>query len=117
MGIPVRAMVHTLDARSEALSNAGAEVAKADFLDIASLREAFKGASKALFCYPIRQGLLEAALNVAVVGREVGLEALVDLSLIVAKEGSPSDEAREHWLASQAFDWAAASSFDGWLLL
>jgi NAD(P)H dehydrogenase (quinone) len=105
-GVAVRAMVHTLDARSEALSGVGIEVVKADFHNIASLRNAFKGVSKALFCYPIRSGLLEAALNVAVVGREVGLEALVDLSLIVAKEGSPSDEAREHWLTSQMLDWA-----------
>jgi NAD(P)H dehydrogenase (quinone) len=106
MGIPVRAMAHTIDARSEALSDAGVEIVEGDFLNIASLREAFKGVTKAMFCYPIRPGLLEAALNVAVVGREVGLEALVDLSLIVAKEGSPSDEAREHWLCSQVFDWA-----------
>jgi uncharacterized protein YbjT (DUF2867 family) len=106
MGVLVRAMVHTNDARSEALSGPGVEVVQADFHDIASLRHAFKGVSKALFCYPIRPGLLEAALNVAIVGREVGLEALVDLSLMVAREGSPSDEAREHWLASQLFDWA-----------
>ena len=106
IGVPVRAMVHTLDARSKALSDIGIEVVAADFLDIASLREAFKGVSRALFCYPIRPGLLEAAMNLAVVGREVGLEALVDLSLIVASAGSPSDEAREHWLTSQMFDWA-----------
>jgi uncharacterized protein YbjT (DUF2867 family) len=106
MGVPVRAMVHTHDARSEALSNPGVEIVQADFLDIASLRQAFEGVSKALFCYPIRPGLLEAALNVAVVGREVGLQALVDLSLMVAREGSPSEEAREHWLTSQLFDWA-----------
>jgi len=104
MGLPVRAVVRTFDARSDALAKAGIEVVKADFMDINSLRAAFRGVSRALFCYPIRPGLLEAAFNVAVVAREAGLEVLVDLSLIVAREGSPSDEAREHWLVSQMFD-------------
>jgi NAD(P)H dehydrogenase (quinone) len=105
-GAPVRAMVHRLDSRSHALTQAGIEVVQADFLDLTSLRRAFVGVSKVLFCYPIRPGFLEAALNAAMVAREVEVETFVDLSLIVAKEGSPSDEAREHWLASQMFDWA-----------
>jgi uncharacterized protein YbjT (DUF2867 family) len=75
-------------------------------MNLQSLREAMSGVDRALFCYPINAGLLEAALNMAAAARDAKLRILIDLSLIPAREGSPSDEAREHWLVSQMFDWA-----------
>jgi uncharacterized protein YbjT (DUF2867 family) len=64
------------------------------------------GIRHAYFCYPVKEGLLEAATNVAVVGREIGLEVLVNLSQNSAMAGHPSTAARQHWLVERLFDWA-----------
>jgi NAD(P)H dehydrogenase (quinone) len=105
-GVRVRALVRSRDRRSEELDRLGVETAVGDFMNLQSLRDAMSGVDRALFCYPMRGGLLEAAINMTIAAREAGLRLLVDLSLIPAREGSPSDEAREHWLVSQMFDMA-----------
>jgi NAD(P)H dehydrogenase (quinone) len=105
-GADVRALVRSRDHRSEDLEKLGIETVVGNFMNLQSLREAMVGVDGALFCYPINTGLLEAALNMAIAAREANPRILIDLSLIPAREGSPSDEAREHWLVSQIFDWA-----------
>lgn len=105
-GVLVRALVRTDDQRAHELRREGIETVVGDMLKIDTLRPAMEGVDRVLFCYPIRDGLLEAAINMALVAREASVRAFVDLSLMVAAEGSPSDEAREHWLASKIFDWA-----------
>jgi NAD(P)H dehydrogenase (quinone) len=105
-GADVRALVRSRDHRSEGLEKLGIETVVGDFMNLQSLREAMSGVDRAIFCYPINAGLLEAALNIAIAARDAKLKILIDLSLIPAREGSPSDEAREHWLVSQMFDWA-----------
>jgi uncharacterized protein YbjT (DUF2867 family) len=59
-GIPVRALVHKLDARSDALQELGAEVVQGNLLDPDSVRAALKGIKRAYFTYPVTDGLLEA---------------------------------------------------------
>ncbi len=88
-GYPVRAFVHRVDERSRYLSELGAEVFVGDFHDLPSLRAAMKGVERANFCYP-PQGdrLLEAAANVAIAARDEGVEALVNMSQIIAREVS-----------------------------
>jgi NAD(P)H dehydrogenase (quinone) len=103
-GAEIRALVRSRDHRSEALEKLGIETVIGDFMNLQSLREAMIGVDRVLFCYPINAGLLEAALNMAIAARDARLRLLIDLSLIPAREGSPSDEAREHWLVSQMFD-------------
>lgn len=105
-GAHVRALVRTRDHRSDELERLGVETVVGDFMNLQSLREALAGVDRALFCYPMRDGLLEAAMNMTIAARDAKLKILVDLSLIPAREGSPSPEAREHWLASQIFDIA-----------
>ncbi len=51
-GAPVRAFVHTADARSERLSKLGAEILVGDFLDISSAQRAVSGISSIYFAYP-----------------------------------------------------------------
>ena len=98
---PVRALVRRKDGRSERLASLGAEVVMGDLLDIASLRSALDGVKRAYFVYPVADGLLEATANLAVAGEEAGLEALVNLSQIIAREGHPSPQSRRHWLVSR----------------
>ena len=61
MNVPVRAMVHHINERSEALVKMGAEVIKGDLSNLGEVSEAMKGVSSAFFVYPIlRPGIIEA---------------------------------------------------------
>ncbi len=106
-GFPVRALARRRDDRSERLQEFGAEVVLGDFLDLQSIRSAMKGAGRVYFCYP-PQGdrLVDATTNVAVAARDEGVEALVNMSQISAREDSESPLARHHWLSENIFDWA-----------
>lgn len=105
-GLPVRAMVHRFDERSDALSGSGADVVRADFADYGSLQDALDGVEAAYFCYPVGAGLAEAAGMFAAAGRERGLRRVVDLSLDAAFPQSPSPQGRAEWVAEQIFEWA-----------
>lgn len=109
-GYPVRALVHREDARSARLRELGAAVVRGDLLDLSSVRSAIAGAKRAYFCYPPLPGLLEATGNVAVAARDEGLEAVVNMSQISAREGAGSHLARQHWLAERVFDWAVVGA-------
>ena len=55
-GIPVRALVHKLDARSDELRKPGAEVVEGDLLNPASVQAAMRGVKRAYFTYPVARG-------------------------------------------------------------
>jgi len=87
-GIPVRALVHKLDSRSDELRQQGAEVA---------------------------EGLLEAATISAAAAREAALELVVNNSQFQGRPGDPefrdlkrtaSFRNGQHRLADRIFDWA-----------
>ena len=114
-GIPVRALVHKLDSRSDELRKRGAEVVEGDLLNPASVQAAIQSVKRAYFTYPVADGLLEAATIFAAAARDVGLELLVNNSQF---QGSPDDPAfrdlqhapsfrnLQHRLADRTFDWA-----------
>jgi uncharacterized protein YbjT (DUF2867 family) len=101
-GIPVRAFVHTLDARSDALRELGAEVAQGDLLDPDSVRAALKGIKRAYFTYSVADGLLEAT------AREAETELVVNNSQLQGARKAPSFRNMQHGLADRIFDWAEA---------
>jgi NAD(P)H dehydrogenase (quinone) len=105
-GIPVRAMVHRRDDRADRLEALGARVVVGDFLDLASLRGAVKGITRLYFCYPPIEGLLEATSLMAVAARDAGVETLINMSQVTAREGAPSPLSRAHWVSEQVLDWA-----------
>ena len=105
-GLPVRAMVHRIDERSEALQASGIEVVVGDFANYASLLTALDGVHAAYFCYPVGAGLTEAAGLFAAAGRERDLQRVVDLSLDAAFPESPSPQGRAEWVAERIFEWA-----------
>jgi NAD(P)H dehydrogenase (quinone) len=41
-----------------------------------------------------------------VVAKETGLESVVNMSQLIAREGHPSPLSRQHWLAERMLDWA-----------
>jgi uncharacterized protein YbjT (DUF2867 family) len=114
-GIPVRAFVHTVDARCDGLREQGAEIVEGDLLDPSSVQAAMKGVKRAYFTYPVTDGLLEAATIFAVAARDAGLKLVVNNS---QSQGAPGDPAfrdlkrapsfrnLQHRLADRIFDWA-----------
>ena len=105
-GYPVRALVHRLDERSQRLADLGAEVVAGDFLNLDSVRRAMKGVQRVYFCYPPLDGLLKAATNLAIAARDEGVEGLVNMSQISAREHTKSALAFQHWQSEQILDWA-----------
>jgi uncharacterized protein YbjT (DUF2867 family) len=70
-------------------------------------RSAMRDVKRVYFCYPPQGGrLLEAATNVAVAARTAGVEAVVNMSQLPARERARSPLSRHHWLSEQVLDWA-----------
>jgi len=122
-GRAVRALVHKEDERSEALRGTGAEVVVGDLLEHDDAIRATAGTSAAYFCYPVRPGLIQATAYFADAAKRAGLEAVVNLSQISAREDSKSHAARDHWIAERVFDWSGVpvvhlrpTFFAQWLL-
>ena len=105
-GYSVRAMVHARDGRAEALSEMGAEVVAGDLLDLRSVRRALQDIQAAYFVYPIQPGLVEATGYFALAAKEAGVEALVNMSQISARQDSASNAALDHWAGERIFDWS-----------
>ena len=107
-GHRVRAFVHQVDQRSEALAAIGAEVVEGDLLDFHAVSSAMSGVSAAYFCYPIAPGsLLPATAIFAQAASEAGVEAVVNMSQISARREAKSHAAQQHWLAERLLDRSA----------
>jgi len=101
-GRRVRAMVRRPDARADKLSDIGADVVVADMLDIVAVRAAMQGCSVLYFTMSISQEYLEAAANVAVTAKSLGVKAFVNLSEMTVSEMSEtmatsSPAQKQHW--------------------
>jgi uncharacterized protein YbjT (DUF2867 family) len=122
-GLKVRAFVHTLDQRSDALRAAGADIVAGDLLDLDSVKAALDGVAGAYFVYPIRPGLLDATAYFAQAAREAGTGVVVNMSQISARRDAASNAARNHWIAERILDWSGVPTvhvrptyFAEWLL-
>jgi len=105
MNVPVRAMVHHIDERSEALGKMGAEVIKGDLSNLEEVSEAMKGVSSAFFVYPIlRPGIIEATAYFAQAAIENGVDNIINLSQFGAHRHVKSHGAQNHWVAERVFD-------------
>ena len=105
-GIKVRAMVRTIDVRSQKLEELGVEVVQGDFLDINSLRTALDGIKRAYFLYPFIDYLPKAAAYFAKVAKEKNVEMVVEMSQMGAHEDTPSPATQNHVITEHIFDWA-----------
>jgi NAD(P)H dehydrogenase (quinone) len=105
-GHEIRALVHRIDDRSRRLKDKGVEVVAGDYLDLGAMRTAVQGVRRAYFVYPIRPGIIQATAYFAQAAREAGVEAIVNMSQISAREDARSHAARDHWVAERVFDWS-----------
>jgi uncharacterized protein YbjT (DUF2867 family) len=110
-GLVVRAMVRREDDRAAALRGAGAEVVVGDLLEPADVVRAVDGCRRVYFGMSVSAGYLEATVLMAAVAREVGVDALVNMSQMTVSQMSlqnttPSPQQRQHWLSEQALAWS-----------
>ena len=110
-GLPVRAMVRREDDRAAALRAVGAEVVVGDLLEPADVYRVVSGCRRVYFGMSVSAGYLEATVTMAVVAREVGVDAVVNMSQMTVSEMSiqnttSSGQQRQHWLSEQALAWS-----------
>jgi uncharacterized protein YbjT (DUF2867 family) len=110
-GLPVRALVRREDDRASALRASGAEVVVGDLLEPADVYRVVSGCRRVYFGMSVSAGYLEATVTMAAVAREVGVDALVNMSQMTVSEMSihnttPSPQQRQHWLSEQALAWS-----------
>jgi uncharacterized protein YbjT (DUF2867 family) len=110
-GLAVRALVRREDDRAAALRAAGVEVVVGDLLDPADVYRAVRGSRRVYFSMSVSAGYLEATTIMAAVAREVGVDALVNMSQMTVSEmnihhTTPSPQQRQHWLGEQALAWS-----------
>ncbi len=106
LGLDVRAMVHSKDARSEALEKLGVEVVLGDLLEIDTVRAAMEGADAAYFVWPVAPGLIHAIVNFAQAAREAGVSTIINLSQRSANRFSTSNSCRDSFIAEQVLNWS-----------
>jgi len=110
-GLPVRALVRREDERAAALRAAGAEVVVGDLLEPADVYRVVNGCRRVYFGMSVSPGYLEATVTMAAVAREVGVNALVNMSQMTVSQMSiqhttASRQQRQHWLSEQALGWS-----------
>jgi hypothetical protein len=103
-GLPVRALVRREDDRAAALRAAGAEVVIGDLLEPAEVLRVVRGCLRVYFGMSVSPGYLEASVTMAAVAREVGVDALVNMSQMTVSQMSlqnttPSPQQRQHYPA------------------
>jgi NAD(P)H dehydrogenase (quinone) len=109
--LPVRAMVRREDDRAAALRTDGAEVVVGDLLEPADVYRVVSGCRRVYFGMSVSDGYLEASVTMAAVAREIGVDALVNMSQMTVSQMSihnttPSRQQRQHWLSEQALAWS-----------
>jgi uncharacterized protein YbjT (DUF2867 family) len=106
LGLKVRAMVHSIDERSQALAELGAEIVVGDLLEINTIRPLVEGVGAAYFVYPIRPGLIYATVNFAQAVRETGGNVVLNLSQRSAHREATSNSSRDTYISEQVFNWS-----------
>jgi NAD(P)H dehydrogenase (quinone) len=108
-GNRVRALAHGQDERSNKLEDRGVEVVYGDLLDFGQVKAALNGVKRAYFVYPIRPGILQATAYFAQAAKEAGVDGIVNMSQISAREDAKSHAATDHWLSERVFDWTGVT--------
>jgi NAD(P)H dehydrogenase (quinone) len=110
--LPVRALVHRLDERSQALSEMGAELVVADLTNGADVVRALHGCKRMYFGMSISPPYLQATAIVAAAAKEIpDFEILVNISQMTVSQMSltemtKSPQQQQHWLAEQVLNWS-----------
>lgn len=110
--IPVRALVHRLDDRSQALTDMGAEVVVADLTSGADVVRALQGCKRMYFGMSVSQPYLQATAIAAAAAKEIpDFEILVNISQMTVSQMTltnmtESPQQQQHWLGEQVLNWS-----------
>src|SRR5215831_14610201 len=108
--LPVRALVHRLDERSQALSEMGAELLVADLTNGADVVRALHGCKRMYFGMSISPPYLQATVIAAAATKEIAdFEILVNISQMTVSQMSLTEmteslQQQQHWLAEQVLN-------------
>jgi NAD(P)H dehydrogenase (quinone) len=102
-GIPVRAVVRTLDDRSERLKVLGAETVVADFFDFESWLGILNGIQYAYFLPVMHPFMIQGAAAFAAAARQSGLQHIVQMTQWLSSPCHPSLHTRQLWLVEKMF--------------
>ena len=110
-GLPVLAMVRREDVRSTALRAAGADVVVGDLLEPADVYRVVNGCRHVYFGMSVSPDYLAAAVTMTACAREVGVDAIVNMSQMTVSQMSiqnstRSPQQRQHWLSEQVLLWS-----------
>ena len=105
-GYRVKALVRREDERSQKLKDLGAEICVGNLRDLKSLRPAMEGVDGAYFCYPLSDGLVEAAALFAQAAKEQGVKHIVNMSHKQSRPDARSQATLNHWMSEQIFTWS-----------
>jgi NAD(P)H dehydrogenase (quinone) len=101
--VPVRAVVHSKDARSAALERKGAETVVADMFDPDQLLAAMRGTQRAYYLPFYHPYMIQSAVSFAIAAQEAKLEAVVSLGQWLASPTHPSLSTQQAWLVDRVF--------------
>jgi len=110
--LPVRALVHKLDKRSQVLSKMGAELVIADLTNGADVVRALRGCKRMYFGMSISSSYLQATVITAAAAKEIpDFEIFVNISQMTVSQMSltemtESPQQQQHWLAEQVLNWS-----------
>ncbi len=102
-GVPVRAVVHSQDVRSEALERRGVETVVADMFDPDRLLAVMRGTQRAYYLPFYHPYMIQSATAFAVAAQAARLEAIVSLGQWLASPTHPSLATRQAWLIDRIF--------------
>jgi NAD(P)H dehydrogenase (quinone) len=88
-----------------------AEVVVGDLLEPADVYRVVSGCRRVYFGMSVSDGYLEATVTMAAVAREIGVDALVNMSRMTVSQRSiqnttPSRQQPQHWPSEQALAWS-----------
>src|SRR4030095_6266440 len=83
----------------------------ADCRDPADVYRVVSGCRRVYFGMSVSASYLEATVTMAAVAREIGVDALVNMSQMTVSQmniqnTTPSPQQRQHWLSEQALAWS-----------
>jgi uncharacterized protein YbjT (DUF2867 family) len=77
-----------------------------DLVDHDAVIRATEDVSGAYLCYPLRPDLIQVTAYFADAALRAGLDVVVNMSQISAREDAKSHAARNHWIAERVLDWS-----------
>ncbi|MDT7950981.1 MAG: NmrA family NAD(P)-binding protein [Acetobacteraceae bacterium] len=101
--VPVRALVHRSDARSDALRQRGAEIVVADMFDPDQLSDALEGVQRAYYLPFFHPYMIQSAVAFAMAAKQAKLESIVHMGQWLSHRAHPAIMTRQTWLADHLF--------------